>query len=308
MKKILLILVVLVGVGAVGFGGWYAYGKISGKSNTAVGGVTPLANCEYKDKDLCKFLNNTKAMENYTMTAETAPKSRSKTKFVMKIENNQNSQLTSYEENKENFSSISLKEATYYKDYTDNKWIKVSSEKSTDLKTENLTEDIAPDVDSDAQKTTYKRIGEEACGKLKCLKYQVIDSTNTETTEYIWFDVKQYLLRKTRSETKDGSVTTTAFTYGKVSIKTPSPVKEGDITSIKLPALSELGEVSSESSTSSTPSTSNSSKPSSSDQEETVVPETEGMGPDEGVVPQPVPEGYGEVDVIQDDSDLPAAD
>jgi hypothetical protein len=130
---------------------------------------------------------------------------------------------------KETMNMITVGDTTYSKDYADNKWWK-----KTDNKKQNdvLTSKTTPDYEKNFKdttvedKTTYKKITKEACGKLQCLKYQIIDPSNTESAEYIWFDNKEYLLRKTRSEGQDGSVSEQTYVYDKISIKEPSPTKE----------------------------------------------------------------------------------
>jgi hypothetical protein len=74
--------------------------------------------------------------------------------------------------------------------------------------------------------TTYKNLGTEACEKLTCYKYQVIDTGVPDDTQYIWFDNKDYQLRRTRYEGKDGSVSESTYSYNKFNITVPSPVKE----------------------------------------------------------------------------------
>lgn len=57
----------------------------------------------------------------------------------------------------------------------------------------------------------------------------MLDPKNKETKEYIWFDNKDYLMRKSLSEEIAGemSITENVMTYGNIVITAPTPVKEG---------------------------------------------------------------------------------
>lgn len=74
---------------------------------------------------------------------------------------------------------------------------------------------------------SYKKIGTEACGNLECLKYEIAgDASDGITKTYIWFDTKEYKLRKiefTDSENRTHGMT---FSYEPVTITEPSPVQE----------------------------------------------------------------------------------
>ena len=46
------------------------------------------------------------------------------------------------------------------------------------------------------------------------------------STTYIWFDDRDYLMRKTTTQSPDGSTSEFTFSYDKASVSEPSPVKE----------------------------------------------------------------------------------
>src|SRR6185503_19808218 len=84
------------------------------------------------------------------------------------------------------------------------------------------------------QKNTisYKSLGKEACGKLTCFKYQVFDKTQTASSQFVWFDTKDY--RMQRYQMSDGKDTTDmTITYQTVKITQPSPVQ--DFSGITIP-------------------------------------------------------------------------
>lgn len=219
---IILAAVAVVILGAVGF----FFLKDSIFSARGLTGQVLNANCKLNDKDLCRFMSNFKGLENMSAKSVTTIDGK-KTETTMEIQGTDKSHIITAVDGKEESNYISIGNTTYMKDYSDNKWWKstvdtkdTSGSEKTDWKAE-----FEKSVNDSADKTTYKKISKEACGNLTCFKYQVIDPQNTESTEYIWFDTKNYSLRKTRSEAK-GTVTETTFTYDGVNITEPSPTKD----------------------------------------------------------------------------------
>jgi len=105
------------------------------------------------------------------------------------------------------------------------------------LTTEGLTKLIAEDNPA----ITYKKVNTEACGNLTCFKYQVLNTTPTESTEtqYMWFDNKGFMLRKystsraattstekmsngtTATSSSPAESSTTTISYAPVTISAP---------------------------------------------------------------------------------------
>jgi len=183
------------------------------------------SNCRFNDKDLCRFMNNFKGLENMSVSSSTMVNGK-KTESTMEIQGTDKSHITTTVDGKEESNYISISNTTYMKDYSDNKWWKTTTDvKNNEGGNIDWKAEFEKSVNDSQDKTTYKKISKEACGKLTCLKYQVIDPNNTEVTQYMWFDTKEYLLRKTRDEAK-GVVTEATFSYDKENIQEPSPVKE----------------------------------------------------------------------------------
>ena len=242
---VIVLLIVILG------GGYVAYAKLIKKASSLAEILSPAStlklnpNCKYNDPDLCKFMNGWKDVKDMTMTSESTAKDGKKDKLTLKTTGSNKSQMVSEESGKENYNAITIDNTTYTKDYTDNKWFKYTSTPEKDLaKTEESKISFDTKADSTVDKTTYKKIGTEACGSLTCFKYQEIDPSITDTTQYIYFDNKEYMLRKTRSEGKDGSADESLFDYSSVSISAPSPTKEGnplgDIPTSALPDLNSV--------------------------------------------------------------------
>lgn len=93
-----------------------------------------------------------------------------------------------------------------------------------DLKKEFLKGDFKGD---NGQKLEYKKIGTEKCDKLSCYKYQIVDSQKSTETDFIWFDTKDFLLRRaTVNDSKAGTNVEMTVTYASVVISAPSPTKD----------------------------------------------------------------------------------
>lgn len=231
MKKVILVLAILIGILVLGGGGYFAYNRfVKGESGipAVLTGKTLNPNCKYNDPDLCKFINGWKENKYYTANDNSTDKAGKQSKAIFKIVGDDRSQMIFYEGDKEVMNTISIGDTTYTKDYSDNKWWKQTS-KPADSEISNKESEFKFDdkAEETEDKTTYKKIGKEACGKYTCFKYQVIDPAATDSTQYIYFDDKQYQLRKMRTELKDGAVSETTFDYSRISISEPSPTKEG---------------------------------------------------------------------------------
>lgn len=217
------VVVVLLGVG--GFAFMNKGGKVA-----LPGGIGLNPNCKYNDPDLCKFMNNWKAQKDYSITYTSSDKNGQKTsEGKFEIQGEGKFHMVTSVAGKEQFNTITIGDTTYTKDYTDNKWWKQKQDKTQ----EGLTDKFKFDFDKKTvdgkeveDKTTYTKIGQEACGELTCFKYQVVDPSFTETTEFIFFDTSQYLMRMSRTVDKNGEVNESVFAYGAVNISEPSPVKE----------------------------------------------------------------------------------
>ncbi len=187
-------------------------------------GLTLNPNCEYQDPDLCKFINNWKQLKDYSATSSNVDEEGKKTESSIEISGEDKFKMKVSEDGKDMMEMITLGDTTYTKDYTDGKWWKQKQEKMKEEIKEEYKFDFEDKPETETSRTEYKKVGKEACGKLQCFKYEVVES-QMEGKEYIYFDDKDYLLRKQRSEV--GKVyTETEFNYNKPNISEPSPTKE----------------------------------------------------------------------------------
>jgi hypothetical protein len=175
------------------------------------------------DDDFCKFASNIASLTNYTTVISTSGANGS-SEMTVEVETAEKSRVTAKQDGKEVSAMITIGKTYYSKDYADGKWLKVTGEAP---ETADVTKDLGIDFsDENLDGVSYKRIGEEACGNLTCIKYQIIDTEEEEPTEqFVWFDNKDFLLRR-YSITGGEGTTNMTISYGKVTITEPSPVKE----------------------------------------------------------------------------------
>lgn len=217
-----LMVIIAVGlIGAVGFFAWQAFSKKAADTVADVASGQARAECEKEnDKDLCRFITNWKVGQKYRMTSI-----ESGNKAVFEVDGEKTHMLSGGEFA---FEIISIGNTTYTK--AGNVWYKQTVKNPEDDVTANAKVEFKEPADSkddstSKSKVVYKSLGKEPCGSLTCFKYEVVDPDNKETKEFIWFDDKDYLLRKTVSEYSDRKSEAT-YEYGNVTVKEPSPVKE----------------------------------------------------------------------------------
>jgi len=237
MVPIAIVLVTVVILGAVGY-------LVTSKNKTGtnplsqlkVGRLTLNGNCDLKDTDLCKYINRAMTGDYFkngiVMTTMTIDKDGKTSESIFELDGKENSRMISSQDKKETMALVHLGEFTYMKDLSDGKWWKYENKSQNPNPQSQNPEDIKEQMKKYTQeykdKTSYKKIGKEACGKLTCFKYQMVLSDMPDYVQYIYFDDREYLMRKTRTEDKSGLVTETSYEYKSVNIAKPSPVKEGN--------------------------------------------------------------------------------
>jgi outer membrane lipoprotein-sorting protein len=238
LAHLALIILVVVVLGVIGFVGYTVMNKNKKTTPSLAGTALTKAakdDCEKKnDKNICKFFTSWKASTKYRMTA-TDP---SGAKSVYEADGNKSHIVTTGETS---FEVITIDKTTYTK--AGSVWYKQTIKQPDQDVASNYKEDFKePADDSSAKptedKTVYKSLGKEACGKLTCFKYEIVDPSAADEKQYIWFDDKDFQLRRSRTENKDG-VSEQTFEYSNVTINTPSPVKELGPNQYIMPGQSE---------------------------------------------------------------------
>jgi len=235
-------LIVLVVVGIVGYA-LVAKNKAPGKgvlSNIQLpGGIGLNANCKLNDPELCRYMDKSiKISESFKTgfvgSSITTDKSGKKTEDTWEMAGD-SSHFVASQNGKELSNMIVIGNSTYTKDLKDGKWTKFTFNSSSSngnkgfFNTDDIKNQFKDTIKETEDKTVYKNLGKEPCGSLQCFKYQIINPLVTDTKEYVYFDDKEYVMRKMRIETAE-NVTETMFEFKPVQIKEPSPIKESSST------------------------------------------------------------------------------
>lgn len=224
LAPILLIAIAVVVIAAIGLAGW----QVVNKKDDPIAKATKeaIAACNQSDKDLCKFLASWKENKYYTIKAASENDGQKST-YTMQSIGGDRTHMTSSGGGTD-YEIITIGKTTYTKDAADGAWWKQTL---PDTDTSNPSQDVDvdfkdPDENApETDKTVYKKIGKEPCGNLTCFKYQVIDPTLKDETQYIWFDDDTYQLRRMSIE-GSGSKSDMVFSYEKFTIEEPSPTKD----------------------------------------------------------------------------------
>lgn len=221
------VIVIAIVLALIGLAGWWVISNQN--KDTADGGkslqsIIKNAKCDYADKDLCKFFTGWKEQKHYTITAKQTDEEGEA--FDMTIRAEGDSKTHMQMGGKLNYEVISINNATYTK--AGNTWWKQSSQSqnsTNDFSKETVDNYKLKEPTKEEVEARYKKVGKEACGNLTCFKYEFIDDEDADSKQYIWFDTKDYLLRRMQSTSHDNTFDA-SFSYDKFSISVPSPVKE----------------------------------------------------------------------------------
>jgi hypothetical protein len=222
-------LLIFVGVVALIAWRWWSTQQTGGSSDSsAVQQAVANAKCDVGDKDICKFYTSWKASANYKVTSTDTREGQTATSTFESTDSGKRFHMVTTMDGKP-YETIHIDNVIYTRD-ANGKWWKqtVDTSKVDQYKSSDYKYDFSnpEDTTTTATKTTYKLIGQEACGNLTCFKYQVTDPSATDQTQYIWFDNHNYQLRRMRTESKDGSVSDQTFSYTGVTINAPASATE----------------------------------------------------------------------------------
>lgn len=231
LAHIQLALLMAVVVAAVGLVAW----KVTDNRSTIATGINQDTQSKcitvVNDKLFCKFAGVFANVTNYKATISITDQNGASANYDLAYDGKNNSSMVVKQNGQEQGNIVVYSGVTYSKDYSDGQWFKYGTgDKNTpqflDLKKEFLKADFKGD---NGQKLEYKNLSTEKCGELKCYKYQETDPQKPTETNYLWFDTKDYLLR--RVSANDGKTSTEmTVTYASVSITQPSPTKDAPVT------------------------------------------------------------------------------
>lgn len=234
---IIIIVLVIVAVGGAGYfvmkRGGDALSNAASTVVTSAETQKALDDCkkEYNDSDLCKALSNFVGSKQY-QTTFISTGSGSNMTYSMEIDGDK-----TYMKNTisgKSLETIRIGNITYTKDNTDGKWWKQVFESSA-VTSSNDDYKFDTNLNNTTNKTTYTKLGQEACDKLTCIKYK-ISETNSKDVQYIWIDTKDHLMRKWSTESSDGSKMEAVYSYNKKSVDAPSSTKDASPTQNVIPA------------------------------------------------------------------------
>ena len=225
LAHVALVALVVAVIAVIGLVAWQVSKKKKDNSSGSTGTSTVSkkevqSQCEsvIDDKDLCKFAAAMSA-NDLAYTAVLSADETDGTTFTIKSDGKGNSETTT-NSSEFNFNFILLDGKAYTKN-ADGSWSVTASTADPAIDpSKSLTYDFTQE-DKDA----YKKVGQEACGSLTCLKYQFTDKENPDDRTLIWFDTKDHRLQKLTFSSGEVGTSTMEFTYGKVTITKPSPIK-----------------------------------------------------------------------------------
>ncbi len=240
------IIVAVVVVAVLAGVGFYVYKSRSDKEGASSGqnivSQETKDACEklLNDKDFCKFAGNFTFTEQYKMTiAVNGPDNNGVT--TIETDGKGNSSMVMIQDGQEVSAHIIYNNASYSKSAGEDVWLKYESAETNPIDAFDISEslNVAFEGESslpESQRVKYNKLGKEACGSYNCFKYEITDPTLPDLTQYIWFDDKDYRLRKWTS-VEEGTTTEITVSYETVTISEPSPVEE---ISLDVPSEAEL--------------------------------------------------------------------
>jgi len=224
MGHVVMVVTALVVVGVIGFVGWKVAGSTKKASTVTTAATTntekiaAASGCEaaYHDANLCKFsthaaIDKTAYKANLTTTGTDGKV----TTLTLQADGKGNTALTG-----DGLNTVQLDGTSYIQ--TEGVWYKypASSTKSAAADpTANMNLVLGAGI-------TYKPLGKEACGSRTCFKYQVSEAATPDTTQLVWFDTSDYLLRQWRATDKTNGTTQMTLDYSSVKITAPSPAQD----------------------------------------------------------------------------------
>lgn len=237
----LVIVLVIVGVAGVGGFIWWRVMDAQQSNNSANSETVASANCEYDDQDLCRFMTSYKLGVDYkvesTMTTDGATQ-----KITTESTGDGQNMHTTMTVQGRPYETIVIGNTTYTKDNSDGKWWKQtdSSQPPASTSEQSIPDFTDPNgVNEEGAKVEYKKVGTETCDNRTCFKYQVIDPSFADQTQYLWFDNQDYQLRR-MTTVLGGNNSDFVFSYDNVSVQAPTDTKDLPANSYLNPLTGEV--------------------------------------------------------------------
>lgn len=251
MVPVAVIALIVIVIGVAGFAGWRITQKDTaskdanntGSSQTTVSDedmqkVADACKDEINDEDVCKFFTSWGDIKQFSIVS-TGNSDGVTTTSTIKIDGDKTYMKA---DGAIAYEVITIGDTMYTK--SGDFWWKqttppTQSGQSSGVNADEFKYEAPTTEEIASNKTTYQKLGKEACGDLQCFKYKVVSSDEAESNEFIWFDDKDYLVRKTRSESAGGGYNEQIYSYENSAISEPSPVKELGANQYIVPGQSE---------------------------------------------------------------------
>jgi prepilin-type N-terminal cleavage/methylation domain-containing protein len=227
----IIVAVVVIGMLA---GGVYIY--LQGKTETSDSGLTKQeqkaleAGCkvEIDDELLCKAFTawGAHSAESYIATTTT---SSDEGENVMVLKSKGENYHSSMEFNGQTMESIKVGDDVYMK--LDGQWYRQDpAEPAADSLTGPESDNPTKEVDDifaeeKVSKTEYKKLGNEKCGGVDCVKYEIYDKDDSQSKQYLWIDPKKARVMRLQSTSADGGSYDMVYEYTSVTITAPANAK-----------------------------------------------------------------------------------
>jgi outer membrane lipoprotein-sorting protein len=229
--RLLLFLLLALVLGGIGFAAWRLLREEEKPQAKVEESPIP---CISDDKTICRYITSWKPSTSYRFTVdETSGGVQTVTTYDYDLGNPDKIHTTV--EGDASYEIITIGNAVYTK--AGDTWWKETIDQGNDKRSNKKDDKSSQDFEP-VKPTQYSKVGKEACGDLQCYKYEVNDPGNPDTEQFIWFDDKEYKLRKLTFETTD-TVSEQTFEYINVKINKPSPTKDLATDECIIPGQSE---------------------------------------------------------------------
>lgn len=235
VAHLLLLVLVVAAIGVIGFAGY----KVSSKNKTSTKSSAQTVQTEptvaadstcvkqLGDKDLCKFANSFKDLDK-TSFITTIIASGSSGSGTMKFSQDKSGNSeSSFSAEGFNFDVITIGSYIYSKDAS-GAWVRYPSGSDAVPPMDNPLKDANMFENNDYTDNgnlTYKKIGKENCGSVTCFKYEMTDKSDAGGQYTMWFDTKDYQLRRMLMKNGSDSFDLT-ISYENVKVSAPAQWKD----------------------------------------------------------------------------------
>lgn len=238
IAHLLIIVLVVVVLAGVGFAAWWVFVKNKDDTPAAIQNASQEAQdaanttktacmSQYDDQDLCNMIAVQTANpfeQRASVITMTGTSLGTNNTLVVSSDGQGNSQ-TNMTSDGETYNYISFNGITYFQYETGGTWYTYGSSSNDATEETSSIESGLDAMLSSLTTTTYTKVGQEACGNLTCLKYQIIDSDTPNSSYTVWFDTTDYMLRQFYQADENGELTM-VVDYQAVTITAPSPVED----------------------------------------------------------------------------------